>query len=196
MFRYIKGTIEMKLRESIVLECGGVGFEIFIPLNSRLFLLKEGTPATVFTHMNVKEDGISLYGFDDEEGLMLFEKLITVSGVGAKVAMAVLSAMPAAEARNAIAFEDPDMLTRANGVGKKVAQRIVLELKDKIERPEGGAAPGAGSAAAPVSGTVKEEATDALVALGYSRKEAAAALEGTGDDLSVEEYIKAALKNI
>ena len=195
MFRYIKGTIETKLSQSVVVECGGVGFEMAVPQNSRLYLAPEGSEVTVFTYMSVREDDISLFGFDDEDGLLLFEKLITVNGIGAKAAMAILSAMPASEVKKAIVFEDADMLTRANGIGKKTAQRIVLELKDKMKDITVEDLPGADIAPA-ASSSDKQQATDALMALGYSRTEAAAALVGAEDGLSVEDYIKIALKNM
>lgn len=199
MLHYVKGTLSMKLPDSAVIECGGVGFEVAIPSNSRLYMTQEGSEVTVFTYMNVREDDISLFGFDDEEGLMLFKKLITVNGVGAKAAMAILSAMPSSEVKKAIIYEDADMLTRANGIGKKTAQRIVLELKDKIDKgviagqdnmPDTGIPSGA-------AGDNKGEAIDALIALGYARAEATEALISVKDkDLSVEEYIKAALKRM
>lgn len=195
MFRYIKGTIEMKLAQSVVVECGGVGFELAVPQNSRLYLAHEGSEVTVFTYMSVREDDISLFGFDDEDGLLLFEKLITVNGIGAKAAMAILSAMPASDVKKAIVFEDADMLTRANGIGKKTAQRIVLELRDKLKDVVIEDAGPAGEAVMPQSDD-KQQAVDALIALGYSRTEAASALVGADDGLSVEEYIKIALKNM
>ena len=195
MFRYIKGTIEMKLAQSVVVECGGVGFEMAVPQNSRVYLAPERSEVTVFTYMSVREDDISLFGFDDEDGLLLFEKLITVNGIGAKAAMAILSAMPASEVKKAIVFEDADMLTRANGIGKKTAQRIVLELKDKMKDITVEDLPGADIAPAS-SSSDKQQATDALMALGYSRTEAAAAIVGAEDGLSVEDYIKIALKNM
>ena len=198
MIHYIKGTLEIKLPDSVVIETGGVGFKVSVPSNSRLYMTQEGTEISVFTYMNVREDDISLYGFDDEEGLMLFEKLITVNGVGSKAAMAILSAMPSGEVRKAIMYEDADMLTRANGIGKKTAQRIVLDLKDKVGTGADLSVPtgmeGAPTSAAPDN---KGEAIDALIALGYARAEAAEALVGIKEqDLSVEEYIKLALKRM
>lgn len=198
MIHYIKGTLEIKLPESVVIETGGVGFKISVPSNSRLYMTQEGTEVSVFTYMNVREDDISLYGFDDEEGLMLFEKLITVNGVGSKAAMAILSAMPSGEVRKAIMYEDADMLTRANGIGKKTAQRIVLDLKDKVGTGADLSVP-TGMEGAPPAAALdnKGEAIDALIALGYARAEAAEALVGIKEqDLSVEEYIKLALKRI
>ena len=198
MIHYVKGTLEIKLPESVVIETGGVGFKISVPSNSRLYMTQEGTEVSVFTYMNVREDDISLYGFDDEEGLMLFVKLITVNGVGSKAAMAILSAMPSQEVRKAIMYEDADMLTRANGIGKKTAQRIVLDLKDKVGTGADISVPtgmeGTTPAAAPDN---KSEAIDALIALGYARAEAAEALVGIKEqDLTVEEYIKLALKKM
>lgn len=203
MLHYVKGTLAMKLPESVVVDCGGVGFELAVPANSRLYMTQEGSEVTVFTYMNVREDDISLFGFDDEDGLMLFRKLITVNGVGAKAAMAILSAMPSIEVKKAIMYEDAAMLTRANGIGKKTAQRIVLELKDKIKPDattaggfEDGYADGAANGAAGMpAADNKGEAIDALMALGYARAEATEALIGL-NDMSVEEYIKAALKKM
>ena len=198
MIHYIKGTLEIKLPESVVIETGGVGFKVSVPSNSRLYMTQEGTEISVFTDMNVREDDISLYGFDDEEGLMLFEKLITVNGVGSKAAMAILSAMPSGEVRKAIMYEDADMLTRANGIGKKTAQRIVLDLKDKVGTGADLTVPTGMEGASPAAASDnKGEAIDALIALGYARAEAAEALVGIKEqDFSVEEYIKLALKRI
>ena len=198
MIHYIKGTLEIKLPESVVIETGGVGFKISVPSNSRLYMTQEGTEISVFTYMNVREDDISLYGFDDEEGLMLFEKLITVNGVGSKAAMAILSAMPSGEVRKAIMYEDADMLTRANGIGKKTAQRIVLDLKDKVGTGADLTVPtGMADSLPAATSDSKGEAIDALIALGYARAEAAEALVGIKEqDLTVEEYIKLALKKM
>lgn len=198
MIHYIRGSLEIKLPESVVIETGGVGFKISVPSNSRLYMTQEGTEVSVFTYMNVREDDISLYGFDDEEGLMLFEKLITVNGVGSKAAMAILSAMPSGEVRKAIMYEDADMLTRANGIGKKTAQRIVLDLKDKVGTGADLSVPtGMADSLSAATSDSKGEAIDALIALGYARAEAAEALVGIKEqDLSVEEYIKLALKKM
>ncbi len=133
MLHYIKGTLTMKYADKVVIETGGIGFELSVPGNSGLYLAKEGTDVTAYTAMIVKEDDISLCGFSDENELELFNKLITVNGVGAKAAMAILSAMPADEIRKAILFEDAVTLTKANGIGKKTAQRIVLDLKDQLD---------------------------------------------------------------
>jgi Holliday junction DNA helicase RuvA len=201
MLHYIRGNVTMKFDGGVVIEAGGIGYEVLVPDNSPVYLYKQDEPALIYTEMIVREDDVSLYGFADRESLELFKQLITVSGVGAKVAMAILSAMSASELKQAIVFGDHARLTAANGVGKKTAQRIVLELKDKLDSIGFGDAqtPGhaetAGVQAA--QGDEKTTALNALVSLGYSRAEALGALSSvSGDDLTAEQYIKAALKNL
>ncbi|MCQ4637362.1 Holliday junction branch migration protein RuvA [Anaerovorax odorimutans] len=200
MLHYIKGTLAMKTESGIVVEAGGLGYELTVPANSGVYLAKEGDEITVFTAMIVREDDISLFGFGEKAALDTFRKLITVSGVGAKAAIAILSAMPLSEVHQAIILEDAKSLTRANGIGKKTAERIVLELKDKFGTLEEAALPessGSGAAAAGVPGDSRTEAIDALIALGYTRGEAANALATVKEkDLTVEEYIKQALKRL
>lgn len=193
MIHYIKGTLAMKLDTGIVIETGGIGYEISVPGNSALYLRTEGEEVICHTAMIVREDDISLYGFADRESLELFRLLITVSGVGAKAAMAVLSALTASQLRQAIAFEDDKAIATANGVGKKTAQRIVLELRDKVSAADSGAV----QPQAVISGSddARTEAVSGLVALGYSRAEAVNALAGT-EAATAEEYIKKALKNL
>lgn len=200
MIHYIRGTLAMKLEDCIVIETGGgVGLEISVSANSRLYLSDIGEEVIAYTAMTVREDDISLYGFEDTAGLELFNKLITVNGVGAKAALSILSSVPPAQLKRAIVFEDAEMLTRANGIGKKTAQRIVLDLKDKlgavsVPDDDGGPALTYDDIAA---SDEKAEATEALIALGYSRSEAAAALMSMKDDeMTAEEYIKAALKKL
>ncbi len=193
MLHYIKGTVAMRFTGGIVIENNGIGYEIYVPDNSALYLLDAGETASVYTAMIVKEDDISLYGFSDEEAIGLFRKLMTVSGVGAKAAMALLSALTIGELKKAIAFEDAMTLTKANGIGKKTAQRIVLELKEKI-----GGVTELENAVDVVSGdNARTEATNGLIALGYSKGEAVGAIASIEEtDLSVEAYIKIALKKL
>ena len=197
MISYIHGKLAYKLQNSIVIDTGGVGYEIFMPDNSPVFLAREGEETRVFTVMIVKEDEMSLYGFLDRESVRLFRMLITVSGVGAKAAMAILSAMSALDAIKAITFGDATMLTKANGIGKKSAERIILELSDKVGGA-GGLAPEHGiSAVSGREGDPRAEAIEALLTLGYSRSEAGSAVMAIGDQgLSVEEYVVAALKHM
>ena len=193
MIHHIRGTIEGTMDGGIVVEANGIGYEVFVPDNSPLYLKKNNEEVKVLTVMIVKEDDVKLYGFSDKDSLALFRKLLTVSGVGAKGAMALLSSMPVNDLKQAIAFDDAVTLTRANGIGKKIAQRICLELKDKL----GDISATAGVTLAEVAAAdEKGEAVDALIALGYSRSEAAAALAGAEDGLTTEDYIKKALKKL
>ncbi len=193
MIHYIKGNITMKFDGGVVVETGGIGYEIFVPDNSAVYLADSKETVLIYTVMIVREDDVSLYGFHDKESIDLFRKLMTVNGVGAKAAMAILSSMPVGEIKKAIVFDDSAALTKANGIGKKIAQRITLELKDKM-----GAVGGlAETAEKVVADSGKTEAINGLVSLGYSRTEALSAIAGIDeDDLTTEEYIKRALKGI
>ena len=194
MIHYIKGAVAEALPGMIVIESGGIGYEINVPDGSPAVLAAgTGEIVTVFTAMIIKEDDVSLYGFADREELALFRMLLTVSGVGAKGALAMLSALPGAELKRAIAFEDAAAITKANGVGKKTAQRVVLELKDKVKAL--GGLDGARPAAAQIKkDSAKSQAADALIALGFTRTEALTALAGLPDEgLTTEEYIRKAL---
>jgi Holliday junction DNA helicase RuvA len=194
MLHYLRGAITMVFEGGIVVETdGGVGYKVFVPDNTTLYSEKNKEEVLVYTSMIVREDDISLYGFADEESLEMFQKLRTVSGVGPKAALAVLSAMPLNEVQKSILFDDPATLTKANGVGKKTAQRIVLELKDKL-----GDVGDLSNLAEQVNvKNGKAEAIEALIGLGYSKSEAVSALAVIeNDDLTTEEYIKQALKGI
>ena len=206
MIRYIKGIYSMTFENSIIVETpSGIGFEIFLPAGSPLYRYGEGEEIMVYTSMAVKEDNISLYGFHNREALELFELLITVSGIGAKGAMSILSTLQPTELKRAILFEDAKEISRANGVGKKTAERLILELKDKIGKMSGavndGYGPadlggGAADAVLPASDD-RTEAVNALVALGYSKAEAFSAISQVPEDgLTCEEYIKKALKHL
>jgi len=204
MIAYVYGTLLEKLETSVIIDTGGVGYEVFVPTGAHLWLKGKGDEVVLHTAQIFKEDDVSLYGFEDRESMRLFRLLISVSGVGAKVAMAILSALTVDEAARAIAFEDAAMLTRAQGVGKKSAERIVLELKDKVT------AVFAGGARAGISGTgeasigeaggpadVATEATTVLMSLGISRGEAAQAVMNIRDEYStVEDCVRLALKGL
>lgn len=199
MLHYIKGILAIKMESQIVVEAGGLGYEITVPANSSVYLAHEGEEITVYTAMMVREDDVSLYGFGSKAELDTFRKLITVSGVGAKAAVAILSAMPLNEVHQAIILEDAKALTRANGIGKKTAERIVLELKDKFGHLEDAALPSGHDAVISAGDAAdnRTEAANALMALGYTKGEAVNALASVKDtDLTVEEYIKQALKRL
>ncbi|MDR0596635.1 MAG: Holliday junction branch migration protein RuvA, partial [Clostridiales Family XIII bacterium] len=194
---YIHGKLAYKLDSSVVVDTGGVGYEVFMPDSSPVFLAAEGEEVQIFTVMIVKEDEMSLYGFTDRESVNLFRLLLTVSGVGAKAAMAILSAMPASEAARAITFGDATMLTRANGVGKKSAERIILELSDKVGKAPGGARSVSAADLKAAAGDPRAEAIEVLLSLGYTRSEAGAAVMGVDEaELSAEGYVKLALRSM
>ena len=198
MIRYVKGIYTMNVHGGIVVETqSGIGMEVFVPANSPVYRYGIGDSIMVFTSMIVKEDDISLYGFHNKESLELFEKLITVSGVGAKGAMAIVGTLSVEELKRAIAFEDAKEISRANGIGKKTAERIILELKDKVGKFEGELPAEALGEDVSISADSRSEAVTALVALGYTKAEAFNAVASVNDEgLTSEEYIKKALKNL
>jgi Holliday junction DNA helicase RuvA len=197
MISYVHGKLAYKLEISIVIDTGGVGYEIFVPDNSSVLLAKEGEETRVFTVMIVKEDEMSLYGFPERESVNLFRLLLTVSGVGAKAAMAILSALPVDEAIRAITFGDATLLTRAQGVGKKSAERIILELSDKVGKAQGIVPAASATGIRAGAGDPKAEAIEVLLTLGYTRSEAGAAVMGIGEEgLKAEEYVTLALRSM
>ena len=200
MLHFIKGTLAMTIPSGVVIENGGIGYEVHIPENSSIYLAKEGEQVMVYTAFIVREDDVSIYGFADKESLRLFRMLMMVNGVGAKAALSILSAFSANELQKAILFEDVAGLTKANGIGKKTAQRIVLELKDKVDASEAVSMATDVSAvnlASNIKTDGKTEAVNALIALGYSKSEAVEVLTAIPEtDLTTEEYIKRALKRL
>ena len=156
-----------------------------------------GSTVTLFTHLIVKEDAFEMLGFADEAELEFFRLLILVNGVGSKVALAILSALKPDALALCIAAGDTAMITRAPGVGPKLAQRIVLELKDKIrgDIPSGISAGSIAAAGAMSGATAAREAVSALESLGYSRSEASAAVGGLGEGLTTQQYVTQALKS-
>ena len=195
MLHYIKGVITETMPGMVCIESNGIGYEVWVPENSKAYLTQDGEVITLYTAMMVREDDVSLYGFTDKESLAMFRLLQTVPGVGAKAAMAILSALPFRELRRAIAFEDVASITRANGVGKKTAQMVVVKLKDKVGTPEELDVP-AGAVQTVTPGSNKDMAISALVSLGFSKTEAMTALAGVTDEtLTTQEYIKLALRN-
>lgn len=198
MIRYIKGIYAMTFENGIVVENGsGMGFEINIPAGSPLYRYGEGEEVLVYTAMMVKEDDISLYGFHNRESLELFRLLITVNGIGAKAAMAIMGSMSTDELRQAILFEDVKAVSKANGVGKKTAERLILELKDRIGGFERSDASQSAAVYANADEDARTEAISALAALGYTKAEAFGAVSKVPEEgLSCEDYIKKALKNL
>lgn len=195
MISYIKGRVERRAEGYIILEANGIGYRIFVSPATLAKLPQTGEPAQVFTYFGVKEDGVSLYGFATAEEQEMFHQLLRVSGVGPKGALGFLSQLTPTEIVMAILSEDVKTLAKAPGVGKKTAQRVILELKDKCRTEEAVAEGEAWQRELAPADTAdaKWEAIDALTALGYSRSEAARAVNRAAGE-TTEEILKAALK--
>lgn len=195
MFYSLRGKLAFTDPAFVVLDCGGVCFKCFTSLNTIRSLPSAGSEVTLFTHMLVKEDALDLYGFFTTQELECFRLLISVSGIGPKAAVSILSELTPDKLAISIASGDAKALTRAQGVGKKIAERAVLELKSKITGVAASAADV--SAAASVSadtGSDAAEVVEALVALGYGRSDAAVAVGSMDKSLSVDEMIRQGLK--
>ena len=199
MFYYLNGTATVIGTGFLVLDVGGVGYKLTVSDNTSR-QVKVGDKTKLFTYLAIREDDIELFGFSDETELDTFKMLISVSGIGPKNAISVLSQFTPDELAMAVIAEDAKSISKSNGIGPKTAARIVLELKDKISRSplvssKSGAMtlPSAGSGKG--SAGKLGEATDALIVLGYSRTEALQILKDIpADTMSIEEIIRAALK--
>lgn len=205
MFYHVKGELMLCEGSLAVVDCGGVGYALTVSLNTAEKLAQKiSEQVFLFTHLAVREDGVELYGFGSREELSVFRLLITVSGVGPKAAMSILSTLTPDRFAYAVCTEDAKALSRAPGIGGKTAARIVLELKDKISKEQmsgdlaslsGGGAPAPKMAVGGTASGALAEAQDALGVLGYNRTEIAQVLreiDVTG--LTLEQIITAALR--
>lgn len=183
MIGRLTGRLAAKHPPQVLVEVGGIGYEVDVPMSTFYCLPATGESVTLHTHLVVREDAQALYGFATLEERAAFRQLIRISGVGARTALAVLSGLSVSDLAHAVARQDPARLTRIPGIGRKTAERLLLELKGKLA--EGPAKPAAGASA---------DILDALVGLGYSEKEALAALEGLAPGVGLAEGIRAALK--
>ena len=198
MYYYVNGTVAELEGGLAVIDCGGVGYAC-ATTNYTLSQLKKGTQAKLYTYLNVREDAMELFGFADQSELRSFKLLIGVSGVGPRAALSILSAVTPQQLALAVVTEDEKALTAANGIGKKTAQRVILELKDKLAGEEAFASGGKGgvSVAAAVPHSKKSEAQAALAVLGYGSAEINAALKDIDvDALTLEDIIRQALKRM
>lgn len=197
MFYYLNGVVAEMEANLAVIDCGGVGYAC-ATTNYTLSQLKKGERAKLYTYMNVREDAVELFGFATQSELHSFKLLLGVSGVGPKAALSILSANTPANLAMAVVMGDEKALTAAPGIGKKIAQRIILELKDKLAKEQPSFSGDSGailSVAVPDDKT--REAGAALAVLGYSASEVAAALKGIDmDALPLEEIIRQALKRM
>lgn len=198
MYYYVNGTVAELEGGLAVIDCGGVGYAC-ATTNYTLSQLKKGTQAKLYTYLNVREDAMELFGFADQSELRSFKLLIGVSGVGPRAALSILSAVTPQQLALAVVTEDEKALTAANGIGKKTAQRVILELKDKLAGEEAftSGAKGGVSVAAAVPHSKKSEAQAALAVLGYGSAEINAALKDIDvDALTLEDIIRQALKRM
>lgn len=196
MIAYLRGRLLEKRPPSLVLDVAGVGYELDAPMTTFYALPETGSEVVLHVHFVVREDAQLLYGFDDRRQRDLFRALLKVNGVGPRVALAILSSLSADDFAACMAHQDVDRLTRVPGIGRKTAQRLVVEMRDKVlEEPE--AATAAVAAAEPTRSDAVQDAVSALIALGYKPVEASRAVRGVAvPAASSEDLIRAALREL
>lgn len=193
MFSYIKGIIKDKLEGAIVVENNGIGYDFFVSTNT-LVNVNEGDEVVIYSYFQVREDGVALFGFYSKEEKAMFLNLITVNGVGPKMAIGILSGSSLSDLGNAILREDVSFISKIKGCGKKTAERIVLDLKDKIDA-FGILKVQSNASSADVS--VVNEAVEVLVSLGTTKNQALSIVTGVASaDDTVETLVEKALKNM
>ncbi|MFA9441263.1 Holliday junction branch migration protein RuvA [Uliginosibacterium sp. sgz301328] len=191
MIGRLRGTLLEKTPPQIVIDAGGVGYEVEVPMSTFYHLPATGQAVELRTHLAIREDAHVLYGFGTEDERAAFRQLLKISGIGARTALAVLSGMSVAELAQAVTLQDAARLTKVPGIGKKTAERLLLELRDKLAK----ALPIAGIALTAPAGA-QSDIVNALIALGYNEKEALGALKALPPDIGVAEGIRAALKSL
>ena len=194
MIGTLRGRLTFKQASQIVVECGGVGYEVETPMSTFLDLPDAGAELFLYTHLVVREDAQILYGFASEDERLMFRTLLKVNRVGAKLALGILSAMSTNAFRRCVELEDSASMSKIPGVGKKTAERLIIEMRDRIDI----AAPGAGrTASMNIEASARNEAVDALVALGYKPKEVNSLIAKLDiEDKSAEDIIRLALKQV
>ncbi len=192
MFYYLKGTLAVNEGSFVVIDCGGVGYMVQTSAMSAAKFGAPGNEVTAYTYFGVRQDAVDLYGFYDMEELETFKTLISVSGVGPKVAATLLSSLTPEQFMLAVVSGDVRMITKAQGIGPKLAQRIAMELKDKVQKLN--VTPAAEVPASVIRGSSFDEAVSALIVLGYRRQDAQAAVEKCPPDGNVENTVRAALR--
>ena len=190
MIGRLSGVLREKNPPQVVIDAGGVGYEVDVPMSTFYSLPRVGEPVTLYTHLAIREDAHLLYGFATERERHAFRALIRISGVGAKTALALLSGMDVDGLTEAIALQETARLTRVPGIGKKTAERLLLELKGKL----GDALPGAAGAPPTAARSDANDVLNALLALGYSDKEAMFAVKQVPAGTAVSDGIRMALK--
>lgn len=201
MYAYIKGELAEKNIDHIVVEAGGIGYLIYVPAQSIDYLPDEGDQIKVYTYLYIREDAMVLYGFLTKDDLEIFKMLITVSGIGPKGGLGILSTLSADDLRFAILSGDSKTISKAPGIGAKTAQRVIIDLKDKMsleEAFEKKLENNADGVQKTLNTSTKNDAVLALSALGYSSAESLKAVSKVDitDDMDVEDVLKLALKNM
>lgn len=200
MISYIRGILAEKTLSMVVVEAGQVGYGIHVPASVLESLPSLGEEVRIYTHMQVKEDAVSLYGFLNRQDLEMFRQLIGVNGIGPKGALGILSALRPEELKLAIVGGDAKAIAKAPGVGAKTAQRVILDLKDKIKMEDllPAAAESRPFAEQQMEGNAAREAVEALMALGYSAAEASRAVKRVPitDGMDAEDILKASLRHL
>lgn len=192
MISYLRGKLLKKGEDWIILDVQGVGYKLSIPSRVQDHLPSTGDIVEFYTYTYVREDNLALFGFLEEEDLLLFEELVKVSGIGPKVGLNILSAMPASQFKLAVLQEKTDTLTRVNGIGKKTAQRLILELKGRIDR---GTLIDDGSIPAAAGDSRLDDLVNALENLGYSSTEIQRAIKRVSpEEQELEAMLRQALK--
>ena len=194
MIGYLKGKVKFLSEDGCILDVNGVGYVVSVDSTTRQNL-KQGESAELFIHTAVREDAINLYGFNSQTTFELFKTLLTVNGIGAKLALGVVAKISPADFSTAVARQDLITLTNLPGIGKKSAQRILLELKDKI-KPLANSSDDSDFAPVEISSDAATEAADALSALGYTSAEISAVLKKAPKNFTTEQLIKIALKEL
>jgi Holliday junction DNA helicase RuvA len=183
----LTGTLLEKRPPMVMVDVNGVAYELDVPMNTLYQLPATGSKVTLYTHLIVREDAHLLFGFATEQERSAFRQLLKVNGVGARTALAILSGLSVQDLSHAVAAQDAARLIRIPGIGKKTAERLLLELKDKLQ-------PGVADSGASARPSARGDALNALLALGYSEKEAANALSKLSPELATSESIRQALK--
>lgn len=197
MYNYIVGVVTHKEEGKIVLENNGIGYEINVSNHTLSLMSFDGEPTRIFTYLVVREDEMSLYGFSSIEEKNMFLKLITVSGIGPKMALGILSEITIANLMSAIASEDLKTLTKVKGLGKKTAERLILELKDKVNPLEALAMGGTLAISEDIDDQLFEDAVTTLVSLGISKNEAGRLVkQAYKPNMTIEEIISSVLRGM
>jgi len=197
MYAYLDGIVAEKGQNSLVIDVNGVGYLLSVSMNTLQETPPAGEKMKVYTSLSVREDAMELFGFASREEREMFLRLLSVSGIGPKVALSILGAMPLRDLTLAIVTGDVTSLSRAPGVGKKTAQRLALELKDKVEQSDLDYTPASSGVYTPVQEDAAQEALAALQALGYTAAEAAKAVSQVrGQSDSANELVRLALRNM